>query len=272
MIAPDHDPDRRSSRSAVSVMRLRERLEQEGGFLFRWRGVLPLLLIPLVLPALPDSEAVERGLGHHLDHLFAYGCMALSFAGLAIRCATVGFAPAGTSGRNARSQRASTLNTTGLYSVVRNPLYLGNFLIILGLALVTMVWWIVVIVVLAYGLYIERIVAAEERFLAERFGVAYADWADRTPALWPRLGNWRPPAERFSLRTVLRKEYNGLMTIALAYVGLEAITDLVVGGEPLRAWLCDDYAWVLLLVICLPVCAVLWLLNRHTRLLHVAGR
>jgi protein-S-isoprenylcysteine O-methyltransferase Ste14 len=247
-------------------------LEQEGGFLFRWRGVLPLLLIPLVLPALPDSEAVERLLGDRPDHLWAYGCMALSFAGLAIRCATVGFAPAGTSGRNARRQRASMLNTTGLYSVVRNPLYLGNLLITLGLALVTMVWWLVVIVILAYWLYIERIIAAEERFLAERFGAAYATWADRTPAFWPRLANWRPPAERFSLRTVLRKEYNGLMTIALAYVGLEASADLLVDREPLNAWLQIDYAWVLLLAIALPVCAVLWLLNRHTRLLHVAGR
>ena len=36
-------------------MRLSERLEQEGTFLFRWRGVLPLLLIPLVRLALPGG-------------------------------------------------------------------------------------------------------------------------------------------------------------------------------------------------------------------------
>ena len=253
-------------------MRLRERLEREGAFLFRWRGVLPLLLIPLVLLALPDGAGVERLLGDRLDHVWAYGCMALSFAGLALRCATVGFAPAGTSGRNSRRQRAAVLNTTGLYSLVRNPLYLGNFLIIAGLATVTLVWWFVVIVVLAYWLYIERIVATEEQFLAARFGAAYAEWAERTPAFWPRLGSWQPPAERFSLRTVLRREYNGLLTVVLAYVGLEGVSDLVVEGEPLNTWIGADWAWVLLFAISLPVCLSLRLLVRRTRVLHVAGR
>ena len=160
--------------------------------------------------------------------------MALSLRAWRSGCATVGSAPAGTWGRNTRRQRAAC-STPRASTRSCQPLYLGNFLIVAGLALVTTVWWFVVIVILAYWLYIERIVAAEERFLAARFGATYAQWADRTPAFWPRLGSWRPPAERFSLRTVLRREYNGLLTIILAYVGLEAVADLVVEGEPLTA-------------------------------------
>ncbi|MGB8874133.1 MAG: hypothetical protein WCC75_12145, partial [Desulfobaccales bacterium] len=45
-----------------------------------------------------------------------------------------GLPPRGTSGRNTQGQVAETLNTTGIYSLVRNPLYLGNFLIWLGLS------------------------------------------------------------------------------------------------------------------------------------------
>ena len=253
-------------------MRLNERLEQEGGFLFRWRGVLPLLLIPVVLAALAEGAAVERLLGEGLDDLWTYGCIILSLTGYALRCATVGFAPAGTSGRNARSQRASALNTTGLYSIVRNPLYLGNFIVILGLALVTSVWWLVVIVVLAYCLYIERIVAAEERFLASKFGADYTAWADRTPAFWPRLGNWQPPAENFSLRTVLRKENNSVIILATSYAGLEAVADLLVEVEPLKAWVTADYVCVLLLLVSVPVFVILQLLKKRTRILHVPGR
>ena len=253
-------------------MRLIERLEQDGSFLFRWRGVLPLLLVPLALAALEDTTAIERRIGDSLDHLWAYGCMAVSFTGLAVRCATVGFVPAGTSGRNARSQRATTLNTTGLYSVVRNPLYFANFLVILGLALATMVWWLVVIVILAYWLFIERIVAAEERFLAARFDADYAAWASRTPAFWPRIRNWQPPARDFSLRTVLRREYNGLMTIAVVYLVLEAVLDLVIERESLTEWVDGDRVWILLFAISLSAFLVLRLLKKCTRLLDVPER
>ena len=42
--------------------------------------------------------------------------------------------PAGTSGRNTAKQVADTLNTTGLYSLTRNPLYLGNAVIYMAIA------------------------------------------------------------------------------------------------------------------------------------------
>ncbi len=58
--------------------------------------------------------------------------MVISFFGLALRVIVVGHAPYGTSGRNTREQVADTLNTTGMYSIVRHPLYLANYLIILG--------------------------------------------------------------------------------------------------------------------------------------------
>ncbi|MGC9453013.1 MAG: methyltransferase family protein, partial [Oceanipulchritudo sp.] len=51
----------------------------------------------------------------------------------------------GTSGRNTKQQVAYSLNTTGFYSVVRNPLYLGNFFMYLGIALFTHHWWLVLV-------------------------------------------------------------------------------------------------------------------------------
>ena len=71
---------------------------------------------------------------------------------------------------------------------------------------------------------------------------------------------------------MLRREYNGLLTVVLAYVGLEGVSDLVVEGEPLNTWIGADWAWVLLFAISLPVCLSLRLLVRRTRVLHVAGR
>ena len=248
-------------------MRLVEQLEREGGFLFRWRSFVPLVILPAALPALYDAAQFEAQWGQIADHVWAYGCVALSFVGLAIRWLTVGFAAPGTSGRNTRAQRAETLNTTGMYAIVRNPLYLGNFVAILGLALSTKAWWFVLIVALAYWLYIERIVAAEERFLAEKFGAAYETWARQTPVLIPRVSRWRRSAEPFSLRTVLRREYNGVLAVAASYFILEAVTDLLIEGEPLASWVVEDRPWVWLVVAAALVFLALRFLKKHSRIL-----
>jgi protein-S-isoprenylcysteine O-methyltransferase Ste14 len=71
---------------------------------------------------------------------------------------------------------AEVLNTTWMYSLVRNPLYLGNFIIWLGLALFINVWWCTIIVILSFILFYERIIFAEEKFLREKFGKTFK-WA-----------------------------------------------------------------------------------------------
>ncbi len=134
---------------------------------------------------------------------------------------TVGRTPASTSGRNTRRQVAESLNTTGIYSTVRHPLYLGNFLMALGVVLFPMTWWLVVIYGLAFWLYYERIMLAEEAFLRSRFGTAFEEWARRTPAFVPRLRGYVAPDLPFSLRNVLRREYNGAFAVVLLLTLLE---------------------------------------------------
>lgn len=251
---------------------LKHRLERDGAFLFRWRSFLPLVLIPAALPALAASVRVEAAFGPALDQAWMVGCLVLAFAGLALRGLTVGFVPTGTSGRNTRAQRADRLNTTGLYSVVRNPLYLANGIVIMAIALALKVWWFAGLVGLAYGLYIERIVMAEEAYLERRFGDEYRRWAGRTPAFLPRLSGWQAPDLAFSLRMVLRREYNGLFAIISAFVAIEAITDLLVESEPLRDWLAEDRFWVVLFGLGALAFVVLRTLKKRTTLLVVPPR
>src|SRR5262249_60819948 len=87
-------------------------------------------------------------------------CLGVSLLGLAGRVATVGFAPVGTSGRGRHEPRASRLNTTGMYSIVRNPLYVANFLVVIGIALATRTWWFPALTGLCFALVHERIVLA----------------------------------------------------------------------------------------------------------------
>ena len=88
-----------------------------------------------------------------------------------VRSYTIGTTPRGTSGRNTEEQVAEQLNSSGIYSTVRHPLYLGNYLMWIGIVLFTKSISFTIIVSLMYWLYYERIMFAEERFLERKFGI-----------------------------------------------------------------------------------------------------
>src|SRR5262249_37413137 len=143
-------------------------------------------------------------------------CVAIMLIGLVIRCLVVGFSSRGTSGRNSRAQHAGSLNTRCMYSVVRHPLYLGNFLIMIGAISMIEVWWLAVVATLAFALYYERIILAEEAFLETRFGDHFREWAEHTPACFPALQLWRAPRRPFSVRMVLANESATFAQIVVA--------------------------------------------------------
>jgi protein-S-isoprenylcysteine O-methyltransferase Ste14 len=245
-------------------MPLREELRSNGEWLFRWRSYLPLVLFALVLPAMIVSRAATGDEGWMAWDLF---CLAVGVAGEVIRVLTVGFVPGGTSGRNtAAGQVAKELNTTGIYSVVRHPLYLGNFLMWMGPALLPANAWLAVTVVLAFWLYYERIMFAEEEFLRGTYGERYVEWASHTPAFIPRLSGWRAPTLPFSLRTVLRRELSSAFGLVSVFTVLELAGDFGARG---RAYL--DPVWVSFFLAGFAGFLVLVVLKKSGRL-DVAGR
>lgn len=241
-------------------MPLREELEQSGNWLFRWRSYLPLiLLVPLTAelaahPRIPPAS-------------WQIVCGAVAALGLLVRAWTIGHTPHGTSGRNTRQQVAESLNTTGAYSLVRHPLYVGNYLMWLGIALFVGSAWVAIVVSLAFWLYYERIMLAEEEFLRRIFGQSYEEWAAHTPAFIPSFRHWTPPALPFSLRNVLRREYSGLFATVALFTLLVVLADLLRDGE-----LAPHPAWYGIFAGGLVVYLTLRTLKRHTRLLDVEGR
>jgi protein-S-isoprenylcysteine O-methyltransferase Ste14 len=241
-------------------MRLREDMEMEGAFLFRYRGQFPLafflLSIPVVL--LTDYDSNSEG----LRVVFHVTSCLLVIIGMAIRFYTVGTTPPGTSGRNTEGQVAESLNTTGIYSLVRHPLYLGNYLVWLGLVLFTESLYFCLLFSLVYWIYYERIMLAEEKFIAEKFGASFADWSSRTPAFLPGFTNFVPSKVPFSIKPGLRGEYSGFIAIAISYLYLEVLIGwvrfhtLVVGHRML-------FASIVVVVLSL----VLRTLKHHTRVL-----
>jgi protein-S-isoprenylcysteine O-methyltransferase Ste14 len=245
---------------------LREHLEQTGNWLFAWRSYLPAIFLALLFFGMRNFNYL--GGQHEYQEAWAVGCLAVSLAGLCLRALVVGYAPQRTSGRNTTEQIADQLNTTGMYSLVRHPLYLGNFLIWLGISSFCLLWWLTVIFMLLFCVYYERIMFAEEEFLRRKFGDRFLDWAAATPAFLPRLRRWRPPALPFSLRNVLRREYTALLGIFVAFSALEVQEHLVVEHR----LLVSEPTWHFLLAAAACVAVALRYLKRHTEALSVEGR
>ena len=212
-------------------MALREEIKKEGTWLFRWRSYLPLLMLPLFIIALLESVDPKYSLRYPTNQLFTSLCIILSFTGLFIRALTIGFIPKGTSGGNTKRQKANTLNTTGFYSIVRHPLYFGNFIIFFGIVLFVKVWWFTVISVLLFWLYYERIMYKEEEFLREKFGEQFLTWAEKTPAFIPLFKKWQSPNQKFSLKKIMYREYIGFFEIIACFTILKIVTNFLETGE-----------------------------------------
>ena len=244
---------------------LSEEFERTGNWLFRWRSYLPLIMIALFLFSL--NEYKYPGNSEKINHLWEVLCITISFFGLTIRVFTMGHVPKRTSGRNTRKQIAETLNTKGMYSLVRNPLYLGNFFVGLGIVFFFYKWWLIIIYILIFWLYYERIIFAEETYLINKFSKEYLKYANSTPVFIPKLSKYQKPDLPFSLRNVLKREYNSFFLIILILFILETIGDLLVQGK-----FDFDLGWLLLLGIGFVVWFVLRSLRKYTTVLNVEGR
>jgi protein-S-isoprenylcysteine O-methyltransferase Ste14 len=244
---------------------LSEQLENEGRWLFRRRSYMPLVFVALLLVSLPYYAHPDRS--RAMVGAWEVICVIVSLSGLAVRVLTIGCAPRGTSGRRTKRQVADTLNTTGTYSVVRHPLYLGNYVIGLGIALFLHIWWLPLFYTLAFALAYERIMLFEERFLRTKFGKAYHEWAAATPAFFPRFSQWKPPDLPLSLRTVIKKEYHSLFGIIL-YMWVLKILSENWGNDGFRL----DPVWTGIFVACGVLYLVIRLLRKKTSLFDLKGR
>lgn len=247
-------------------MPLQEELEANGNWLFVRRSWLPVALYPFAVAVL--YFYLDNAYPSITDAFWCLFCLIISLLGLVVRALTIGYTPKGTSGRNTDGgQIAETLNQTGIYSTVRHPLYLGNFLMWLGLFLYLSVWWFVVICSLAYWLYYERIMIAEEEFLRKKYGSTYEIWASKTPAFLPNLSLWRSSDLTFSMRNVLKREYNGLFAVAITFTLFNAIAHYFYDGR-----FEIDFFWQVTLILSLIIFLTLRTLKKNTKVLDVEGR
>ncbi|MDZ7316786.1 MAG: isoprenylcysteine carboxylmethyltransferase family protein [candidate division KSB1 bacterium] len=246
-------------------MALYEEFIRTGNRLFKLRGYLPPLLFFLILAGLPLFNYPGKTQKENLT--WEVVCASIAFLGLLIRFFTIGFTPAGTSGTNRGKQVAESLNTTGFYSIVRHPLYLGNFLMWFGLFLYFRTWWLSLTIVLIFWLYYERIMFAEEEFLRGKFGRQFTEWASHTRSFFPTFSQWRKPELSFSLRKAIRNEYQSAYSLVVSF----SLVNLMIDSYINRRLTLGKF-WRTLLIVGGILFLVLRTIKKKTNLLKQEGR
>jgi len=194
-----------------------------GNFFFKFRAVSPIPFIIILFVFFTPRDLGERNLIVNLVSL------AVVLLGLTLRIVAVGYSHFGTSGRE-NFLRAESLNTEGIYSIMRNPLYVGNFLVYNGVLIAFANPWAFI----PYNLYLVVlyyfIIHSEEAYLRSQYGKTYDEYRRITPRLIPALSQYRRPTVPFSPRKVLFKEKNSVFYGMVFYMSVLIYKEYLING------------------------------------------
>ncbi|MGB5378534.1 methyltransferase family protein [Muriicola sp.] len=172
-----------------------------GNFFFRTRNYLfPVFYIILFLPFPRISE--------NYTPIFITGlCIAL--IGQLVRMLTIGMVYIVRGGKNRRIY-AEGLVTDGLFSHCRNPMYVGNILLVIGMSILSTSMFAVLVMIPLFIFIYEAIVRAEEAYLRNEYGSGFDVYSSNVNRWIPKLqGIGKTFAENdFNLKKVAYKEYN----------------------------------------------------------------
>ena len=210
-----------------------------GNFFFRYRNSVFLMVMLVLLVSFPPewpgaSRTYELGVD--------IAGLILALAGQALRAAVIGFVYIKRGGLNKRVY-ADTLVTEGFFGVCRNPLYVGNFLMLAGLLLIHGNPWVIALGMTFFLFAYVSIVAAEEHFLSGKFGSDYSAYCRDVNRWWLDFGRLAGSTEgmRFNWRRVVIKDYSTFSTniaTALVLLSYEAVHWHGFGGAQPRLVIC----------------------------------
>lgn len=179
-------------------------------FVYRTRGLY--FFLPLVASII--IKALSRGTTPL--PLFVLG-VAIAVVGQAFRM----YSASWLWGRQVvTSPEAEFLCTSGPYAYVRNPLYLGNLIIGIGLCLTIGEWYAYLLFLASFGLVYAVVIPYEEEFLRKKFGAVYAAYVAATARLLPGRKPYKGPT---SICPSLRAGILSEIHIALILGTLEVV-------------------------------------------------
>ena len=195
-----------------------------GNFLFRYRnGLFPLVYALLVFksePLLADYRVA------------ALAGFLVAASGQLLRGVTVGLEYIIRGGKH-RQVYAEKLVQGGMFAHCRNPLYIGNFTIVMGVGLASNSLLFLGVALPFFVFAYWAIIAAEENWLRNKFGQEFDDYCARVNRLLPRLSGLSQTLHgmQFNWRRLITAEYGS------AYLWMAAIPLVTLKN----AWMEDRY-------------------------------
>lgn len=173
-----------------------------GDFFFRYRAYMfPIIFIGMLCVFRPQIIVNET-----ITDIIIWAGFIIAMLGQGLRIFTIGFDYIERGGKEGKVY-ASRLVTGGIYNHVRNPMYLGNILMAIGIGLYGCAPLAFVIFLPFFIFFYYAIMSSEENFLRGKFGLEYEDFCRRVNRLWPSFTNisqtlsgftfnWRRPLEK----------------------------------------------------------------------------
>jgi protein-S-isoprenylcysteine O-methyltransferase Ste14/phosphohistidine phosphatase SixA len=225
---------------------LRKRFELQGMDHRRWRIALVLILAPFAAYTFTSSGWMTEQLGPLAEQRWDFFCLAIALLGLGVRLQMAGHGQMAEAGELLPK---GDLPTTGFYSVVRHPISIANFLILLSGSLLFKSVFFTALVAAVACLYYERLMFAKERVLLKRHGREFSDWAARTPFIIPRVTAWEAPHTSLDFRAAIKREAVTFALIGVMFFTLETLEGTVIEGLPFWEWVQNEPTWIGLFVI-----------------------
>ena len=207
-----------------------------GQIIYKLRdGLFPGTLLVLTVIFRPQLAGGSVRIDTVLD---AIGILVV-LTGIVYRAAVIGYEYIRRGGKN-REVYADHLVTGGLFAHSRNPLYVGNLLLVIGLLLIFNNLWAYLIGLTFAATSYRAIVANEESYLRGRFGEEYEAYCRRTPRWIPRFNGIRATLAEyeFNWSRVIVKDYGtaiGALVGILLYMVYERIAIPEYGMGALQA-------------------------------------
>ncbi len=229
-----------------------------GNFFFKYRNLLFIFLyLALFIPS-PDIFTPELFGENYYWWPILLG-LTVTIAGQAIRGATIGLAYIIRGGKD-KKVYAEELVTQGIFNHCRNPLYVGNILMLLGVGILSNSLIYVGILIPLFLFIYQAIVLAEENFLRNKFGAQFDAYCRRVNRWIPNLKGISKTFEgmHFNANRWILKEYN------TQFVWLVGITLILLFNYPQLTHFSDETRNSLLYVI-LPVLLIVYLFVKYLK-------
>ncbi|MBI4970651.1 MAG: S-isoprenylcysteine methyltransferase [Candidatus Omnitrophica bacterium] len=199
---------------------MNEFLLKSGNFLFKYRNALfPSIFVLMFFFTRPALFLNNQT----LDSLVVAIGIIAALSGQIFRMAVIGYAYIKRGGKDGKVY-ADDLVIRGFYAHTRNPMYVGNFLIAVGLGLVygspAVYFFLIPFFIYAY----LAITAAEEKYLGEKFGDQFTEYTKRVNRFVPNFKGLKQSLSGFQYdwKKSLRKEYGTLFgtLFGLVFIGI----------------------------------------------------